>query len=135
MVPGAGNNTSSRDYSAEDLHPLYGINFYRIKQIDKDGKETVSIVRTVLFSKTIPEFVVYPNPVNSGIVNYILLNAGNNSKLHLQLFDTEGRLVKTIFTVTGSGYFSTGELPPGFYILRMTDKNNNVANKKVLIQR
>jgi len=135
IVPGAGNNTSSRDYSAEDLHPLYGINFYRIKQMDTNGKETVSTVRTVLFNKTIPEFVVYPNPVSSGILNYILLNAGNNSKLHLQLFNAEGRLVKTIFTVTGSGYFSTGELPQGIYILRMTDNNDHVANKKILIQR
>ncbi len=135
MVPGLGNISSARDYKTEDSNPLYGINFYRIKQIDKDGKETVSIVRTVLFGKTMPEFVVYPNPVNSGVLNYTLLNAGNNSKLHLQLFDAEGRLVKTIFTVTGSGYFSTGELPQGIYILRMTDNNDNVANKKVLIQR
>ena len=81
-----------------------------------------------------PGFVVYPNPVNSGILNYTLLNAGNNSKLHLQLFDADGRLVKTIFTITGSGYFSVTELSSGIYILRMTDSNDNVVNKKLLIQ-
>ena len=133
-MPGLENISSTGDYSAEDTNPLYGINFYRIKQIDKDGKESVSIVRSILFGKTIPEFVVYPNPVNSGILNYILLNAGNNSKLHLQLFDAGGRLVKTIFTVTNRGYFSARELPLGMYILRMTDNNDNIVNKKVLIQ-
>ncbi len=135
MVPALGNISTARDYRTEDTNPLYGINFYRIKQIDKDGKESVSIVRNIVFGKPIPEFVVYPNPVDNGILNYVLLNAGNNSKLHLQLFDAEGRLVKTIFTLTGNGNFSAGELTPGMYILRMTDNNDNVATKKVLIQR
>lgn len=134
-VPASGNIQGEAVYRAEDLNPLYGVNFYRIKQIDRDGKETVSIVRNIFFGKTIPEFVVYPNPVNSGVLHYTLLNAGNNSKLHLQLFDAGGRLVKTIFTLTGSGHFSINGLPQGMYIIRMTDDNDNVANKKVLVQR
>jgi len=63
------------------------------------------------------------------------LRAGWGIPTKAELFNAEGRLVKTIFTVTGSGYFSTGELPQGIYILRMTDNNDHVANKKILIQR
>ena len=134
MVPGLGDISSTRNYDATDDNPLHGLNFYRIKQFDKDGRESVSMVRSIVFGKNMPGFVVYPNPVNSGILNYTLLNAGNNSKLHLQLFDADGRLVKTIFTITGSGYFSVTELSSGIYILRMTDSNDNVVNKKLLIQ-
>lgn len=79
--------------------------------------------------------MVYPNPVIGGMLNYTLLNAAVNTNLQLQLFDTEGRLVKTIFTITGSGYFSVAELAPGTYILKMTDNNDNTATRKVLIQR
>lgn len=135
VVPATGNYTGEREYKAADDSPFIGINFYRIRQVDKDGKHSVSIVRSIFFSKIIPGFVVYPNPVIGGMLNYTLLNAPANTNLQLQLFDTEGRLVKTIFTITGSGYFSVGELPAGTYILKMTDNNDNTATRKVLIQR
>ena len=135
IVPATGNYTGEREYKAEDASPFYGINFYRIRQVDKDGKHSVSVVRSLMFSKIIPGFAVYPNPVISGILNYTLLNAAANTNLQLQLFDTEGRLVKTILTITGNGYFSVSELASGTYILKMTDNNDNTITRKVLIQR
>ena len=43
----AGNSSTVKNYNAYDAQPVKGINFYRIKQVDKDGNfkysKTVSL--------------------------------------------------------------------------------------------
>lgn len=48
-------------YSYTDASPLSGTNFYRLKQIDFDGKFEYSAVRLLIFEGY--NLVVYPNPV------------------------------------------------------------------------
>lgn len=66
-----GNSSYEIDYHFVDENPKNGVNYYRLKQIDLDGKSTASLIRSVQFadgiiSKTIK---VYPNPAK----NYILV--------------------------------------------------------------
>jgi hypothetical protein len=44
-VPGAGNSSEKQDYSYTDEHPADGLNYYRIRQVDLDGKHTSTNVR------------------------------------------------------------------------------------------
>ncbi|MBL0063778.1 MAG: hypothetical protein IPP38_01905 [Bacteroidetes bacterium] len=37
-VDGAGNTTTTQNYSFTDFHPLTGVSYYRLKQTDYDGK-------------------------------------------------------------------------------------------------
>ena len=58
-----GNTASPLNYSYNDIRPLAGNNYYRLKQIDKDGKSTYSNV--VLLSRKVADITlssVYPNP-------------------------------------------------------------------------
>ena len=50
-------------YSYTDLNPLQGNNYYRLKQVDKDGKFSYSQIVSVVFDDA-NKFVIYPNPVN-----------------------------------------------------------------------
>jgi hypothetical protein len=57
-----GNGTQKVDYTFNDVQPLHGDNYYRIKAVDKDGKITYS--NTVLVNMVNDKIitVVYPNP-------------------------------------------------------------------------
>lgn len=44
IVRGAGNSTSIKTYNIKDLSPSKGINYYRLRQTDYDGKTEVSAI-------------------------------------------------------------------------------------------
>lgn len=57
-----GNSSVRSDYSTIHCCPVNGVNYYRLKILDKDGKIAYSQVRAVVFSES-PKFKIYPNPV------------------------------------------------------------------------
>jgi hypothetical protein len=63
-IKGVGNSSIVQSYSSNDKNPARGINFYRLKQVDLNGKFTYSPVRIVKFGTTAAP-LVYPNPVSS----------------------------------------------------------------------
>jgi len=61
QVDGYGNSSQRHNYDYEDLKPLKGISYYRLKQTDYDGH--VEYLPTVVINNTArKELTVYPNP-------------------------------------------------------------------------
>ena len=90
-VTGAGNSTRINNYNAIDFHPLTGVNYYRLKQIDVDGSFTYSGIRAINFiTKNTLQLKVYPNPVT----NKMTLQFGSaTGKYAAVVYDFEGRKV------------------------------------------
>ncbi len=64
IVPGAGNSISTVKYIFNDDEPLNGLNYYRLKQIDYNGKyEYSGIISTK--SLFYEKFVIMPNPAKN----------------------------------------------------------------------
>lgn len=63
QVDGAGNSNSVLNYSAVDEVPFTGNNFYRLRQVDFDGKATLSRIINVAMSNELTPVTFYPNPV------------------------------------------------------------------------
>lgn len=61
QINGAGNSNSLLKYSFKDSEVYKSINYYRIKQIDFDGKFTYSKSKSLIIIDE--EINVYPNPV------------------------------------------------------------------------
>ncbi len=61
-VTGTNAENGSR-YSFNDLAPFKGLNTYRLKQIDFDGRSTLSNIERVNFAYDAALVSVYPNPV------------------------------------------------------------------------
>jgi uncharacterized delta-60 repeat protein len=99
IIDAAGNSTASKNYSLADLQPVAGLNYYRLKMIDVDGKFTFSKVITVRFDNAAVTLQAFPNPVNT-IVNLQFVAPTGNVKL--QLTDALGRTIKS-FEVKSSG--------------------------------
>ncbi len=60
-VAGAGNSVTEQAYEYLHETPVVGVNYYRLRQVDIDGTETLSEVREVNLSGS-PELAVFPNP-------------------------------------------------------------------------
>lgn len=118
----AGRNGSSlQQYAFLDKQPLQGKSFYRLKQVDRDGKSTLS--RTVLVSLTGPEPAIslYPNPV-AGYLQ-IISTAPAETQYTVRIVGADGR---TVIKATGTVYLLNTQLAPqvsklakGAYLLWM----------------
>lgn len=73
FVKGAGNSSLQHDYTFSDITPANNLNYYRLKQIDLDGRITYSGVEKLNFENILTKGLqVYPNPAS----DYIILPIG-----------------------------------------------------------
>jgi hypothetical protein len=134
---GAGNSTSILHYTSSDEKPMQGVNYYRLKQTDYDGKFTYSKVRNVRFDNSIPDKAIViesiaPNPfMEDFTLNYTSAEAGNATVL---LLNASGSIVgkENLQAVKGTNSFrftETMNLSKGIYYLRLMMNDEVVTNK------
>ena len=85
----AGNSTVRKDYKFTDISPVKGWNYYRIRQIDLDGKSSYSKVITLLNRKELSQPLLYPNPAHNQV--YIELPTSKGYE-KIQVFNSNGQL-------------------------------------------
>ncbi|MBL0341000.1 MAG: T9SS type A sorting domain-containing protein [Bacteroidetes bacterium] len=90
-VDGAGTSSIVHDYRAYDKTPLYGINYYRIKQTDFDGNATWSEVKKIKFVSN-STVSVYPNPIIGNVISIISKDDQEVVSL-VSLYDLAGKLI------------------------------------------
>lgn len=92
-VAGAGNSSVDQTYSFTDKQLLAGVNYYRLKQVDQDGKCNYSEI-LMLKNKTMQELIsVSPNPVSLHL--NLKLNAENDGDVLLMIVNASGTTYKT----------------------------------------
>lgn len=86
----AANSNGQHNYQQKDHQPHKGINYYRIKQVDKDGRFTYSAVIRISFNNNQKLLTVYPNPATQ----FVFIDcAALQGKVQVNIFDMQGRLV------------------------------------------
>ncbi len=124
QVTAKGNSAGVQTYSINDLQPLPGTSYYRLKEVDKDGKTTYSSVvpLTVLNNGVI---VISPNPVRDAI--HVVMQSANNSRLTLQVVDMEGRILAVQPASVSAGRneitIPAASLAKGVYVLKVIQNN------------
>jgi len=118
----SGNSTSGLGYSFDDTKPLQGISYYRLKQIDNDGKSVTSAVVSV--ARKVSELSVtrmYPNPATTELT--LLINAPKKEALRMIVSDISGKIVLatdlTVQTGANKQSISTSNFAPGTYMIRL----------------
>ena len=134
----AANNSGK--YSSTDASPLSGVNYYRLKMVDVDGKFKYSEVRTVLFDGTTVLFDIYPNPVVSNKLNLHLQQNTYAGKGQAIITDIAGRSIQgtSINIVKGNNQLpiTVKSLNSGTYFITVYDAQGNVITdtKKLVKQ-
>jgi hypothetical protein len=117
------NISGINDYLYEDLQPLKGINFYRLKQVDIDGRFTYSNINKVLFETFKDDLHIYPNPATQ----YVQFDfAGKQKTILVNIFDALGRHVITKTMANQLPIkLNIEQLAKGKYILQLSDGEIN----------
>ncbi len=121
-VPGAGTTSTPQDYRFTDAKPLSGVNYYRLRQVDFDGKMEYHRIIALDFGKDKGEALLLPNPTRSRLT--VLLPDATDDGRELLLFNTQGMLLRRYAVAANNAQLEIGveELPGGVYFLRLADQ-------------
>jgi hypothetical protein len=122
---GAGNSSNEISYTFIDENPLKGINYYRIKQTDFDGKYSYSEVRSVLHNQ------VGKISINPGVTQGNIEIITNIDSYDVDIFNTNGLLIKHITNLSYKQNLSIENLKSGMYYIQIKD-NVTATTLKVL---
>lgn len=119
-VDGHGSTTSEKHYSFIDTKPIVGMNYYRLRQVDYDGRFEYSKIVSLMMKSD--DVIIFPNPASD------MLNIQNA---------TSGRyLIKSIFgTNMGQGILGDDSridisyLPSGTYLFYPDSGRPLIFNK------
>ena len=134
-VKAKGNSIVTSFYGAVDPLPAKGLNYYRLKMIDKDGRYVYSQVIVIKINDNITlTTAVKPNPFTNTLDVYITIP--HASAIELRLLDVAGKSVY-MQSVKGNQGFNTfsikelDKLANGTYILQIVTDDSMAYEKLV----
>lgn len=121
------NTQGTNTYNFLDYSPAPNMSYYRLKQVDKDGKFKYSSIRSVNNSVDI-QLSVYPNPV-SDLINISHPIADHNSILNI--FDLKGKLIISLTAKMGTSNTSikVSEMDSNMYFIYFKKQDYKSALK------
>lgn len=125
-----GNSTSKIDYEAFDEKPTIGKAYYRLKEVDLDGKQTVFNVVLVEFTG-LRITSVYPNPIDNGQSLTLELNFTPQYPLEVSLLDLSGREIERLI-MKGNSTLISINLDKGIYLVKIASSEFRTINKFVV---
>jgi len=106
----------ANEYSFVDDKPFMGLNYYRLKQIDNDGKFALSVVKTInLNSNEIFNVSIYPNPAK----NVLNITVANGDVKQVRIFNSLGKTVYTTIENRTSYILNLTSLSSGIYFVEI----------------
>lgn len=124
-----GNSVINIEYTTYDKSPLFGLSYYRLKQVDFDGETTVFPIERI-FNESEINIRIYPNPAKEFLnVVFEEENIGE-----LKLFNAHGQLVEFLSEFEGSEVkLDIASLPKGIYLLSVVNGLERIT-KKVIVE-
>ena len=113
-IKGAGNSSKELSYEFTDEKPLTGLNYYRIKQTDFDGKYSYSEVRSVRFTDG-ASVTVSPR-TTEGRVDITT----DMEDYNVEVYTAAGAQVKAFTGMNADQSISIEDLKAGIYFLRVS---------------
>jgi hypothetical protein len=139
QVDGAGNSNTLKKYFEVDDKPYGNVSYYRLKQLDFDGKYSFSAIVSVnANTNQAAEFMVYPNPSDGTSLTIGISSYHANEEVLIVILNLQGETVysKTLRT-DKSGTFTDAlynerPLPSGIYtVVGYAEKNVFVAKSAI----
>jgi hypothetical protein len=127
-INGAGNSNTLKSYKYIDSKPFSGINYYRLKQIDFDGKYSYSQIKKIDFSIG-SDIRIYPNPAKS----IIIIEGVEAKNVNISIYNTLGQDVSIetgeAVAIDGKYQMNMSKLASGIYFIKIEDKFFKVVKK------
>jgi hypothetical protein len=127
-----GNSNTEISYSFEDADIKAGtMHYYRLKQVDFDGKFTYSAIKSIKPGSIESNLSVYPNPSQG---SFTLTTGAASGKVNVFLLDNTGRVINQYMNVSSSNT-KFNNLKKGFYTLKIVDvETGEQSAQRVVVQ-
>lgn len=132
IVPGNGTTSLSHDYTITDevATVTLPVVYYRLKQVDLDGKKTYSQINAVRLKKDDRQIIISPNPFTS----YININFewSRNEFATIKVLNTSGKEIfkKNIQIIQGTNFIKLEDLlklQAGNYFLEIASPEEKIS--------
>lgn len=122
----ATNNSSGSSYRFRHVQVPAGAAYYRIRQVDNDGKATYSKIMLLVTGQNESQPMLFPNPVRD-VVNVTW--PASTSVARIVLLSADGRQIKvvTISKDQRAAIVPVTELKSGNYFLRLDAGSNSIT--------
>ncbi|MFN3404249.1 MAG: T9SS type A sorting domain-containing protein [Cytophagaceae bacterium] len=128
QVLGSGNSNSIKNYSFTDHHAPEGIVYYKLEQVDFDGKRTESPVRAISFAVD----GVYIIP--SGEKNVYNLISKEENNITYTIISSSGQVIQTETFNASAGEVrevSLNGLAHAVYLIKVTHESGTLSQKLI----
>ena len=131
------SNGVSPNYRSFDYFPAAGNNYYRIKQVNKDGTISYSKTIDIVYAPGLLSIIAYPNPTKDNLF-VKLINYSTNDNLTFTITDVAGRKLYEQNTVISAGTseikLNIKNLPPNIYVLKVANGETEIINIQKFIK-
>jgi hypothetical protein len=132
QVDAAGNSSGAKNYSLVDAKPVNGMNYYRLKMMDKDGEFSYSEIRSINEGMSFG-VNVYPNPVQNNLnLNF---SSDKAETVQVEVLDNGGKVVATQEVRVAAGAstqgINVGGLSSGVYYVRVVRSEGETEERFV----
>jgi poly(3-hydroxybutyrate) depolymerase len=132
-ITAAGNSSLVKEYSFSDANiPAGDVAYYRLKQVDKDGKFKMSKVILINNNSKKTFEQIYPNPVHNNLI--VTLDNASRGNGQIAVYDLSGRIMIQEKINKSQDLYNSGidmkNLVPGLYIVEV-----KVSDKYKVMQR
>ena len=130
QVAAAGYSAVTQTYAYTDNSPVNGVNYYRLKVVDKDNSSKYSWVRSVR-NEGMADVAVYPNPAKE--VMTVSITADRAVKGNMMISDVNGKVVysNTVSVAQGINALpvNLSNVAAGAYIIKIQLGDDVVVRK------
>ena len=126
-ILGKGNTASSTAYSFLDNSVSAGRYYYKLKQLDKDGKYSYSEIKWIDITSILNNTIrIYPNPLVNGSALFVEYKANMNQVSILHIVNSFGVLVYQTTVKPGLNTLTIPSLSIGVYFIKIADKTQQL---------
>ncbi len=136
-VSSIGESKVLVEYSFVDNQPLNGLNYYRMKMIDKDGTFAYSRIRSLEFNRAALKLNLHPNPASD--ILFVKDAEGHavawDKVKDVSIVNTQGAVVYKLTSPVSSDGIKVSGLATGIYVVKIKLADGTLSTHKVIVGR
>ncbi len=127
-IQAKGNSAGRSEYAFTHTAPLLNAgNYYRLKEVDKNGTSRYSATRNVYCEETGTLVMLAPNPVRDMLQVTVL-----SENINIEISNQEGKLIQSLFLAKGTHLVNLADLPAGTYQLAVFQQQQRIETQRML---
>ncbi len=129
-----GNSSATLNYTYTDANVSGSVQYYRLRQVDNDGRSSLSNVIAIRDNQTLALSIagLYPNPASNQV--NVSITAPVTTKATLMITGVEGRILSkqalTLQKGMNTQLLNISKFPAGTYLVKIIGNNGEVAVSK-----